>query len=211
MKVDTRSLEDYGAAYIPSFDPPINVEQRFPKSFCKLLTDELERSSAVDSGVFGLDGNSKVDSYHRSSAAVMPSDSFRHDTEMIMTTAVDLFASSVLAKRAVLAEPIQFLRYDADQRGHFLAHTDNAYYDSNGVFRYTSPQRVLSCLAYLNEDYEGGELIFNTVRDDAGQVIKMKPKVGEMIIFPSDIRFMHEVLNVTKGRRYSIVGWYSLK
>lgn len=128
-----------------------------------------------------------------------------------MTTAVDLFSTSVLAKRAILSEPIQFLKYDASQRGHFLAHTDNAYYDAHGNFRYTSPHRVLSCLAYMNEDYEGGELIFNTVRDDAGYPIKIKPKVGEMIIFPSDIRFMHEVLNVTLGRRYCIVGWYDLK
>jgi predicted 2-oxoglutarate/Fe(II)-dependent dioxygenase YbiX len=204
-------LVDYGDAYIPSFDPPISINRHFPLSFCKLLVEELDRSSSVDSGVFSTDGSAKVDSYHRSSTAVMPSNEMRSDAELIMTTATDLFSTSVLAKRAHLAEPIQFLKYESDRRGHFLAHTDNAYYDSHGVFRYTSPQRVLSCLAYLNDDYEGGELIFNTVRDVEGYPIRLKPKVGELIIFPSDIRFMHEVLPVTKGRRYSMVGWYGLK
>lgn len=211
MKVDYRSLEDYGSAYIPMFDPPVVIRQHFPKLFCKLLVDELDKSSAVDSGVFDSDGSAKVDNYHRSSTAVMPIEDVRAAADTLMSTAVDLFATSTLAKRATLGEPLQFLKYDEVRRGHFLAHTDNAYYDAQGVFRYTSPHRVLTCITYINDDYEGGELIFNTVRDDQGHVIKMKPKVGEMIIFPSDIRFMHEVLNVTKGRRYSIVGWYSLK
>lgn len=211
MKVDYRSLEDYGTAYIPSFDPPIIIKQHFPKTFCKLLVDELDSSSDVDSGVFNPDGTSKVDNYHRSSTAVMPSEQLRRDTELIMTTVVDLYAVSMLARRAVLGEPLQFLKYDEKRRGHFLAHTDNAYYDAQGVFRYTSPHRVLTCVAYINDDYEGGEIIFNTVKDADGHVIKLKPKVGELVIFPSDIRFMHEVVGVTKGRRYSIVGWYSLK
>ena len=204
-------MADYGDAYIPRFDPPVNIAQRFPKSFCKLLVSELASSAGVESGVFGSGGFTKVDSYHRSSAAIMPTTETRLDAELLMTTAVDLFSVSVLAKRATLAEPIQFLKYDSKKQGHFLAHTDNAYYDGHGVFQYTSPQRMLTCLVYLNEDYEGGELIFNTVRDDSGHVIKLKPKTGELIIFPSDIRFMHEVLNVTMGQRYSIVGWYRLK
>lgn len=211
MKVDYRSLEDYGAAYIPIFDPPIIIMQQFPKLLCKLLVDELDMSTAIDSGVYSSDGIAKVDNYHRSSTAVMPSADVRAAAEQVMTTIVDLFAVSALAKHAVLSEPLQFLKYDEVRRGHFLAHTDNAYYDGQGAFRYTSPHRMLTCVAYINDDYEGGEIIFNTVRDDAGHVVKLKPKVGELVIFPSDIRFMHEVLNVTKGRRYSIVGWYSLK
>lgn len=213
MKVDLRSLADYGPdVYIPIFDPPIIIKQSFPSSLCKLLVKKLDKvADTVDSGVFNPDGSAAVNSYHRSSTAVPLSGELRDDTELVITTAVDLFAASTLAKRASLGEPLQFLKYDEQRRGHFLAHTDNAYYDAQGVFRYTSPQRVLTCVTYINDDYEGGEIIFNTVRDEAGSSIKLKPKAGQMVIFPSDIRFMHEVLNVTKGRRYSIVGWYNLK
>lgn len=193
------------------FDPPIAVRQ-FPKLFCKQLVDELDKTiTNISSSVFNADGTSKVDNYHRSSSAMLVDTAFRRDTALIMLNAVDLFASTMLAKRASLSEPLQFLKYDKENSGHFLAHTDNAYYDSQGIFRYTSPKRVLTCVAYINDDYEGGELVFNTVRDDQGQPIKLKPAIGEMVIFPSDIRFMHEVLTVTKGRRYSIVGWYDLK
>lgn len=212
MKVDYRSTEDYGPeVYLPTFDPPVVIKQSFPKALCDLLVNELDKAESVDSGVFNPDGSAAVNSYHRSSTAMSVGGSLRTDVELVIGTAVDLFAVSTLAKRAVLAESLQFLRYDETRKGHFLAHTDNAYYDAQGVFRYTSPQRVLTCITYINEDYEGGELILNTVRDEAGRSIKLKPKTGQMVIFPSDIRFMHEVLNVTKGRRYSIVGWYNLK
>jgi predicted 2-oxoglutarate/Fe(II)-dependent dioxygenase YbiX len=52
----------------------------------------------------------------------------------------------------------------------------------------------LTAILYINDDYTGGEIDF--IHDD----IKIKPKSGSMVIFPSDKH--HEVLEILSGNRY---------
>lgn len=59
---------------------------------------------------------------------------------------------------------------------------------------------TLTVLGSLNDDYEGGELLF-------WEDTKIKLKKGEVIIFPSNFLYPHKVLEVTKGNRYSFVVW----
>ena len=55
-----------------------------------------------------------------------------------------------------------------------------------------------SLVAYLNDDYEGGEIHF------PDQNITVKPKAGSLIMFPSQIPYIHEVKPITSGTRYMI-------
>jgi len=51
---------------------------------------------------------------------------------------------------------------------------------------------------YLNDDYDGGELFF-------GQLgLRIKPKAGQMIAWPSGLQFSHGVAEVKNGDRYAI-------
>jgi hypothetical protein len=59
---------------------------------------------------------------------------------------------------------------------------------------------TLTALGSLNDDYEGGELVF--FQD---QVVSLK--AGEILVFPSCFLFPHRVEPVTKGIRYSFVSW----
>lgn len=59
---------------------------------------------------------------------------------------------------------------------------------------------VLSILGALNDDYEGGELVFW-----GDQTIELK--AGSLMIFPSNFMYPHKVVEVTKGTRYSYVSW----
>ena len=59
---------------------------------------------------------------------------------------------------------------------------------------------TLSILGSLNNDYTGGELVF---WDDT--VVELK--AGEIMIFPSNFLYPHEVKLVTEGTRYSYVSW----
>jgi predicted 2-oxoglutarate/Fe(II)-dependent dioxygenase YbiX len=59
---------------------------------------------------------------------------------------------------------------------------------------------LLSILGSLNNDYKGGELVF---WDDT--VVELK--AGEIMIFPSNFLYPHEVKLVTEGTRYSFVSW----
>ena len=64
---------------------------------------------------------------------------------------------------------------------------------------------TMTCLSILNEDYEGGELQIHL--NDNPDV--MKKEQGTVVAFPSPT--LHEVTPVTKGKRYSLVGWITGK
>lgn len=57
-------------------------------------------------------------------------------------------------------------------------------------------------------NFNGGELIFNYLYDREGKVVEIKPKAGDMIVFFSNPYFTHEVLEVKKGYRVSLVQWH---
>lgn len=59
---------------------------------------------------------------------------------------------------------------------------------------------ILSIIGALNNDYEGGELIFF---DD----YKIDLKEGDVMVFPSNFLYPHRVEKVTKGIRYSYASW----
>ncbi len=72
---------------------------------------------------------------------------------------------------------------------HFELHADDG----------ASYKSVVSLVGYLNDDYEGGEISF----DSHG--IKIKPDAGDLIIFPSNYMFMHKSMPVISGIKYSVV------
>lgn len=66
--------------------------------------------------------------------------------------------------------------------------------------------RVLSTVAYLNDNYVGGEISFPHVG------ITIKPEAGGIIFFPSNFVFTHTVKPIESGYRYAVPQWYhSLK
>jgi len=58
---------------------------------------------------------------------------------------------------------------------------------------------TLTVLGSLNEDYEGGEFML------CGEKIELK--TGDVIVFPSNFLYPHEVKPVKSGVRYSFVSW----
>ena len=58
---------------------------------------------------------------------------------------------------------------------------------------------IVSIVANLNEDYEGSEFYCR------GEKIKLK--TGDILLFPSNFMYPHEVKETTKGTRYSFVSW----
>ena len=75
------------------------------------------------------------------------------------------------------------------------SHVDNIHHSHGQQYGY--PQ--VSVLLFLNDDYEGGEII---VADN-----EYNPTAGSALIFPSNFMFPHEVKSVTKGERWSVVSW----
>jgi hypothetical protein len=84
-------------------------------------------------------------------------------------------------------ESFNFIRYGEGQ--HFMEHHDHGY----------SYNCTVSLVAYPNDDYEGGELSFRL------QGLKIKPKAGDVYLFPSNYMYPHVAEKVTSGIKYSIV------
>ena len=59
---------------------------------------------------------------------------------------------------------------------------------------------TLSVVGLLNDDFEGGEFKFWDKYD-------MNLEMGDIMIFPSNFLYKHQVDRVTNGTRYSFVSW----
>jgi predicted 2-oxoglutarate/Fe(II)-dependent dioxygenase YbiX len=88
--------------------------------------------------------------------------------------------------------------------GYHSAHADNCRQNEHGdwVANHT-PQRDMTTIWYLNEEFDGGEIVFDL------QPLTIKPRRGLLVAFPSDAAHLHEVLPVRGGTRYTMAVWFT--
>lgn len=84
-------------------------------------------------------------------------------------------------------EALNFVKYGPGQ--HFQEHTDHGF----------SYNCVVSMVGYVNDEYDGGEIHFRM------QGITVKPKAGDLFVFPSNFMYPHRAMPVHSGTKYSIV------
>jgi hypothetical protein len=84
-------------------------------------------------------------------------------------------------------EAFNFIKYVPGH--HFMEHHDHGF----------SYNCTVSLVGYLNDDYEGGELYFRL------QNLNIKPKAGDLYIFPSTYMYPHQAKVVKSGTKYSLV------
>lgn len=205
--VDYCDLTPYGDYHPPSLRDGMMVVECFDRATCDALVEKTKSAATGMSGVHDLSAGEKVDTYHRSSSYCNVDDDTYRMVEERLDFVVNFHCQPQLMRRVKICEPLQFLKYDSANSGHFNRHTDDAYWAAEG-FQRVAPQRKLTSVTYINDDYEGGEIVLDTVRDPSGRIFCQKGFVGTTIIFPSDIRFPHEVRPVLSGVRYSIVAWF---
>lgn len=90
---------------------------------------------------------------------------------------------------------VRYNRYDVNTNMKIHCDHIQSMFDGN---RKGIP--TLTMLGGLNNDYEGGELIF-------WETEKIELKEGQVMVFPSNFLYPHKVEDVTKGIRYSFVSW----
>jgi hypothetical protein len=84
-----------------------------------------------------------------------------------------------------------------------IAHADNEQRERGRWVPNHTPQRDYTGLAYLNDDFTGGELVFPNLD------VVIAPKPGLLVGFPSNHKFLHAVQKVLSGKRYSLPVWFS--
>jgi len=98
------------------------------------------------------------------------------------------------------AEMCSILRYLPGQS--YKRHVDNLLLASRFMeLEQGIPTRDVSIVGYLNDDFEGGETLFDR------QNVKVKPKSGSAVVFPAYYTHPHQALPVTRGRKYVFTTW----
>lgn len=108
---------------------------------------------------------------------------------MLLLAATTSYCKKYNMTDPMFHEPYCLLRYAGG--AEYKAH-----YDGN-----TQTGRSISALVYLNDDYEGGELEFPNFD------IKIKPKSGMLVLFPSNFAYTHIAHPVVTGTKYNLVTW----
>lgn len=85
-------------------------------------------------------------------------------------------------------EAFNFVKYEGAGT-HFKIHADHG----------PAYVTTISIVAYINDDYEGGELYFPRFN------LTIKPKTGDVVIFPSTYIYEHASNDMLSGTKYSIV------
>lgn len=86
-------------------------------------------------------------------------------------------------------EAFNFVKYEGAGT-HFKIHADHG----------PTYVTTVSIVVYLNDDYEGGEIWFPRMDN-----LSIKPKAGDIVIFPSTYIYEHASQDMISGTKYSVV------
>lgn len=176
------------------------------------LVSHIQKSAGEDLSVFDPDESNKtgttqwkVDKKTRDTQ-IIPIGPLYPKLEDLLRNIVKNIINPFYNIEVSSSEIPQILSYGVG--GHYLPHIDGEgiWVAPTGeqIWKKTT-DRDLSIVLYLNDDFEGGDFIFPDLK------IRVRPEPGMMICFPSTRFYRHGVEPVTKGKRYSIVTWATIK
>lgn len=167
---------------------------------CKSLVKKLNKSK--DWNIHRYNDYAKGKTYsHEKELSVLFDFQFQETVKLheIIILAINKYQSELTdACQKNFISRISSVRYNKYSTGTMMRfHCDHIHslFDGNqkGV-------PVLSVLGALNDDYDGGDLVF------WGKT-PIELKAGSVMVFPSNFMYSHQVEEVTKGTRYSFVSW----
>ena len=188
------NLKDH-VLYLPSFiDPDV----------CKDLVNNL-KNVGLDKSTPYTDGllNDYTDSYFDPDISAVS-----QIKNKITNDALELYAKKVRAYNWAYHNidiffPSEMIVRRYNNKSEFNYHHDDIIEEIFPQW-FVRRKNILTCNIYLNDDneYEGGDLHFASCN------LTLKPKIGDVVISPSNWMFFHKVTEVTSGVRYSGTYWY---
>jgi predicted 2-oxoglutarate/Fe(II)-dependent dioxygenase YbiX len=175
--------------------PPVLILPRvFEPQLCQSLIALWQHSERNETGVSSRYGNvSMAQAKRTEDHTVADPNAIRAISDRLAYRIGPELARGFGYDRPFAFDAHVILSYAAEEKHYFKAHRDNG-----------APQtadRAFAVSLNLNEDYEGGELIF----PEYGRV-RFKPPAGAAAVFSCSL--LHEALPVTKGRRYVLTSFF---
>lgn len=176
------------------------------------IVSHIKSSTAEDLSVFDAETTNatgrtswRVDKQTRDTQ-IVPMGYLFPKIEDLLRNAVHQIINPFYQQEVNSSEIPQILSYGIG--GHYKPHIDgeSIWVTPRGEKIWKkSTDRDLSIVLFLNNDFEGGDFVFPELK------VRVRPEPGMMVCFPSNHHYMHGVEPVTKGRRYSIVTWATVK
>jgi predicted 2-oxoglutarate/Fe(II)-dependent dioxygenase YbiX len=177
--------------------PVLVLPRVFEPDFCSQVIRLWHKGDHQDSGVSSRYGNVGVAELKRTEDYMI--------VEPMMQKAIsDRLAYRIgpeLAKAFAFDREFTFdahvvLSYSAEGRHFFSAHRDNG--------APTTADRAFAVSLNLNDDFEGGELVFPEYSS-----VRISPPLGAAAVFSCSV--LHEALPVTRGRRFVLTTFFRQK
>ena len=135
--------------------------------------------------------------------------SYWHPLVLKYQKKIEEYASAAYGRSLVTYHNMHLRKYG--KGANFDEHFDSEALSGSGKVqrlpRYSSSDKVPAALIevavnlYLNDEYAGGEMYFPDYE------ISIKPKPGQLIMFPGGHEFKHGVHTVTSGNRYTMASF----
>jgi predicted 2-oxoglutarate/Fe(II)-dependent dioxygenase YbiX len=176
------------------------------------LIQHIESSSSEDLSVFDAQETNRtgrtswaVDKNTRDTQ-IVPMGNLYPKIEALLRECVSQIINPFYDIEVSGSEIPQILSYSIG--GHYKPHIDgeSIWVSPRGEKIWKkSTDRDISTVFFLNNNFEGGDFVFPDLK------IRIRPEPGMMVCFPSNHYYMHGVEPVTRGKRYSIVTWSTIK
>jgi len=178
----------------------------------KEMVEHIEKSSSTDLSVFDPKKTNEtggkewiVNKEVRDTQIVEAGELFPKIVELFKNTVKEII-NPFYGIEIHESEIPQILSYGIN--GHYKPHIDGESIwktpDGELIWK-KSLDRDISIVFFLNDGFEGGDFVFPDLK------VRIRPEPGMLVCFPSNHHYLHGVEPVTKGNRYSIVCWASVK
>ncbi len=172
-----------------------------PAELCAKWVDATLNAQQTVQGAVNNRAGGSVDRSARDVTVVAPT--YRAEVRHWVKRIGDELIGPFYKAQIVDFEEPQILRYEPG--GHYGVHADSEQLDGNGQWQ-TVNDRAYSLVVFLNTDFTGGGF------DLPNQDLHVEPtEPGVAIVFPSDRRFIHTVVPVEAGLRFTLVTWFKAR
>ena len=122
-----------------------------------------------------------------------PPESYYQDLKIVFSKAVSDY---IISSPTIQSHDFTDFRLNRYSVGGFMkTHVDSIHHSHGQKQGYPH----LTSLIFLNDNYDGGEFVLCNE--------PLKKEQGSAVVFPSNFMFPHQVKEVTKGKRYSVMVW----